>query len=187
VAAHSIISQWLVTANNASFPIEIGAIMNQPVNFRISGLSLEQFASFFAMDDAALSKRGARLMIADQNPGFPCRVSLEDAEVGERVLLLPHAHHDVDSPYRSSGPIFVRENALPAKLAVNELPPVMWHRLLSLRGYDSAGVMLASEVTEGKQAVVEQIRRMFTDPKIAYLHIHNAKAGCYSCRVDRAM
>ena len=46
--------------------------------------------------------------------------------------------------------------------------------------------MLASEVLEGKQALEQQIRRMFADPKVAYLHIHNAKAGCYSCRVDRA-
>jgi hypothetical protein len=159
--------------------------MNQPVNFRVSGLSPEQFARFFAMDETELSKRGARLVIADEQPGFPCRVSLKDAEVGEKVLLLPHAHHDVDSPYRSSGPIFVRENAAQAELALNELPQVVWHRLLSIRGYDSAGSMLASEVVEGKQAIVQQIGRMFSNPKVAYLHIHNAKAGCYSCRVDR--
>jgi hypothetical protein len=161
--------------------------MNEPVNFRISGLSPDPFAALFTMDDVELSKRGARRMIADKKPGFPCRVSLKDAEVGESVLLLPHAHHDVDSPYRSSGPIFVRENAEPAELAVNELPPVLWQRLLSVRGYDWAGFMLASEVIEGKQATLEQIRHMFSDPKIAYLHIHNARAGCYSCRVDRAM
>ena len=160
--------------------------MNEPVNFRISGLSPEDFAVFFTMDDVELSRRGARLLVADQKPGFPCRVSLKDAEVGEKVLLLPHVHHDADSPYRSSGPIFVRQNAEAAELGVNELPQVVWHRLLSIRGYDSAGSMLASEVVEGKQAVEEQIRRMFRDPRIAYLHIHNAKAGCYSCRVDRA-
>ena len=160
--------------------------MNQPVNFRVSGLASEPFASFFAMDDGELSKHGARRMVADKKPGFPCRVSLKDAEVGERVLLLPHAHHDVESPYRSSGPIFVRENAKPAELAVNELPPVIWHRLLSVRGYDSAGFMLAAEVLEGKEAVEQQIRRMFADPRILYLHIHNARPGCYSCRVDRA-
>jgi Protein of unknown function (DUF1203) len=161
--------------------------MNQPINFRISGLSPDDFAPLFAMDDAELSKRGARRMVADQKPGFPCRVSLEDAQIGEKVLLLPHAHHDVESPYRSSGPIFVRENAEPADLAVNELPPVVWHRLLSVRAYDSAGSMVASDVLEGKQSLEQQIRRMFADPKIAYLHIHNAKAGCYSCRVDRAI
>jgi hypothetical protein len=161
--------------------------MNQPVNFRISGLSPEQFAPFFTMDDKELAKRGASLVTVDQKPGFPCRVSLEDAEIGETVLLLRHTHHDVDSPYHSSGPIFVRPNALPSELAVNELPPVLWHRLLSIRGYDAAGTMLAAEVVEGKQAVEQQIRRMFSDPKIAYLHFHSAKAGCYNCRADRAL
>lgn len=39
---------------------------------------------------------------------FESLFSLEDAPVGEPVLLLPFVHQDSRSPYRASGPIFVR-------------------------------------------------------------------------------
>jgi hypothetical protein len=32
----------------------------------------------------------------------------------------------------------------------------------------------------------EVIARFFADPQVAYLHLHNARPGCYNCRVDRA-
>src|SRR5207244_12139960 len=84
--------------------------------FRISALPLQLFTSFFAMDDRELAEHGASRCVADQKPGYPCRVSLVDAEPGERVILLPFEHHDVCSPYRASGPIFVREEARQADL-----------------------------------------------------------------------
>ncbi|MBI3407856.1 MAG: DUF1203 domain-containing protein [Planctomycetes bacterium] len=135
------------------------------------------------MDDSELAKHSARRCVADQKPGFPCRVSLVDAEPGERVILLPFEHHDVASPYRASGPIFVRERAQQADLDVNELPEVVRHRLLSIRAYDHAGLMIGAEVAEGRDLEV-QIGCFFADAKVAYLHLHNARPGCYSCRVD---
>lgn len=132
-----------------------------------------------------LMKFNARWIMADAKPGYPCRVSLCEADVGERVLLVPFAHHNVDSPYRSSGPVFVREHADMALLAVNEVPDSLRHRLLSLRGYDSANMMLAAEVLPGDEVELG-IMRQFRNDKVAYIHIHNANPGCYSCSVYRA-
>jgi uncharacterized protein DUF1203 len=154
-------------------------------SFRISGLPREAFAHLFKLDDAELARHGARRYVADNKPGFPCRVSLKDAEPGERVILLNYAHHDVACPYRASGPIFVREIVEQAALGVNETPEVVRERLLSIRAYDGAGFMHGAEVMEG-QKLEEHIRKFFEDDKVAYLHIHNARPGCYSCRVDRA-
>ena len=153
--------------------------------FRISGLPLDAFTPLFALGDAELARRSVCRCVADKKPGFPCRVSLVDAEPGERVLLLAFEHHDVASPYRASGPIFVREQARPANLDVNEVPEVVRERLLSVRAYDAAGLMIGAEVAEGGELKV-QIGRFFADPKVAYLHMHNARPGCYSCRVDRS-
>lgn len=158
--------------------------VNKVQRFRIRALPLERFISFFAMNDVELAKHNARRCIADEKPGFPCRVSLVDAEPGERLILLPFEHLDVASPYRSSGPIFVREQALQADLDVNEVPEVVRHRLLSVRAYDAAGTMTGAEVTEGRE-LAHQVRRFFADAKVAFLHVHNARPGCYSCRVDR--
>jgi hypothetical protein len=153
--------------------------------FRLSPLPREAFAGLFELDDAALAAHNAVRVIADETPGFPCRVSLREAAVGEKLLLLRFTHHDVSSPYAGSGPVYVREDALAAQPTNGEIPEVVRSRLLSVRGYDTAGMMLHGEVIEGR--IVEQaIARQFADPAVAYIHLHNAKRGCYSCRVDRA-
>lgn len=158
--------------------------MTTPTPFRISALPLEPFLPFFALTDDELLARGARRCVADSKPGYPCRVSLRDAEVGEKVILLAHMYHPVDGPYQAIGPIYVRESAQPAQLAVGEVPEVVHGRLLSLRAYNAKGLMRAAEVFEGHE-LEEQIQRLFADEKVTYLHVHNARPGCYSCRVDR--
>lgn len=160
------------------------AIMNTSTEFLITGLPVEGFVEYFAMADAELSARGARRYIADAKPGFPCRVSLVDADPGEEVILLPFPHHAVSTPYQSSGPIFVRAKAQQAKLGVNELPEVVKHRLMSVRAYDVDGWMLESDVVEGRD-LARRIEMFFAKDRIRYLHLHNARPGCYSCRADR--
>ena len=154
-------------------------------SFRFVALPSEDFAHLFDYGDAELAKLGARRMVVDAMPGSPCRVSLADAEVGETVLLLPVVHHDVASPYRGSGPVFVREGVPTATPAIGEVPMMFRHRLLSVRAYDDEAMMVASEVVEG--AVLEEaIARQFADARVRYLHLHNARPGCYNCRVERA-
>lgn len=153
--------------------------------FRIVALPAEPFAPLFDLDDAGLAARGARRMVVDDQPGYPCRVSLADAEIGETVVLLPFVHHDVDTPYRASGPIYVRRGAATAELAPGEIPAMLLHRQLSLRAYDRAGMMVRSEVLEGSE-LAAAIGRNFAEPEVAYLHVHNARPGCYNCRVERA-
>jgi Protein of unknown function (DUF1203) len=57
--------------------------------------------------------------------------------------------------------------------------------LLSLRGYNAAGMMLDADVVDGND-IEGVIVRFFRSPDIAYIHAHNAKYGCYSGRIDRA-
>lgn len=84
------------------------------MNFRIHALLEEAFKPLLALSDNELRARDGRRVMADASGGFPCRVSLQDAVEGERLLLLPYEHHRVDTPYRASGPIYVRENAAQA-------------------------------------------------------------------------
>lgn len=55
---------------------------------------------------------------------------------------------------------------------------------MSLRGYDPAGLMVLAEVCEGT-GVRAWLRQAFDDARIAYVHLHNARQGCYACRADR--
>jgi len=154
-------------------------------SFQFIALETEQFAPLFNQSDAELAAIGARRMVVDEKPGFPCRVSLADGEVGETVILLPFSHHDVSSPYRASGPIFVRSGARTARPAAGEIPLMFRHRLLSVRGYDAAAIMVAAEVVQGSK-LEDAIQRIFADDGVRYLHIHNAGPGCYNCAVVRA-
>jgi len=153
--------------------------------FQISGLSRAEFEPLFARTEAELAERQIVRRIVDEFPGFPCRVSLADAEPGERVLLLNYEHLAVASPYRSGHAIYVRENAQDARPFRNEVPDVLRRRLLSLRAFDAVGMMRAADVVDGKQ-VEPVIERMLADPKVAYIHAHNAKPGCFAARIDRA-
>lgn len=155
------------------------------MNFQISGLPLNQFAPLFALSDQELARHDALRVIADQRPGFPCRVSLQDAEIGERLILLNYEHLAAASPYRSRHAIFVRESATEAHLAVDEVPAQLRSRLLSVRAYDGRNMMKAAEVSPGT-AIERIIEQLFANSDVEYLHIHNAKPGCYAARVDRA-
>ena len=90
--------------------------------FRLSGIDHQQFEPLFSCSDEQLRQMGAVRRSATDMPGFPCRVSLEDAEVGEELLLLPFVHQPAASPYRASGPIFIRRGARQRVLAVGEVP-----------------------------------------------------------------
>jgi len=154
-------------------------------DFQIKALDSQDFSELFTLDQPALAQLGALRMVVDKKPGFPCRVSLQDAEVGEEVILFSYQHHQTSSPYQASGAIFVRPHAETAILGINEIPKMLAHRLLSLRAYDGAGMMLEAAVVEGAD-LQAGIRRLFLRPTVAYLHVHNAKPGCYNCLVERA-
>lgn len=155
------------------------------MSFQITGLPLNPFSPLFAMSDEELARQGAVRVTADKQPGFPCRVSLQDAAVGEKLILLNYEHLPVASPYRSRHAIYVRESATEAHLEVDEVPHQLRTRLLSVRAFDSQGMMKGAEVAPGT-AVENLIEQMFSNPAIAFLHVHNAKPGCYAARIDRA-
>lgn len=154
-------------------------------NFKIKPLEHTEFLGLFDLTDSELEKIDAIKMTVDKFPGFPCRISLEDAEIGEEVILLPYSHHKTASPYQASGPIFIRKRIATPTFETNQIPHMLHHRLLSLRGYDQNGIMKEASVTEGN-TLEESIIRTFENEKIAYIHIHNARPGCYNCLVERA-
>jgi hypothetical protein len=112
-------------------------------DFQLVAAPLEDFTHLFSLMDEELATLGATRMTVDAKPGYPCRVSLMDAEIGERVILTSFKHHDVPSPYKGIGPVFVREAAQTVQLHVNEIPSMFHHRLLSLRAYDKSAMIWA--------------------------------------------
>ena len=155
------------------------------MHFRITGLEPGPFQHLFARSDDELSAARAKRYVADSKPGFPCRISLEDAEPGETVILAPYSHQIAPTAYQSSGPIFVRANAKRRFEAIDVVPEQLASRLLSLRAYDEAGMMIDADVVEGRE-VEAHIGRMLGNADAAYIHAHFARRGCYAARIERA-
>ena len=129
-------------------------------SFQIVGLSREPFETLFVLSSEELARRGVLRVKATAKPGFPCRISLVDAEVDDELLLLPFEHQPENSPYRSSGPIYVGATAVQRTLEVGEIPEYVSLRQISLRAYDGAHTIVAAEVCAGAQVAVE-IERQF--------------------------
>jgi len=152
--------------------------------FQIHALPNDPFLPLHKLTDEALVALGARRMVADAKPGFPCRVSLADADPGETVILLNHEYQPAQSPYRARHAIFVREHAEQAHPAPGEVPLSLASRLLSVRAFDADDMIRDAEVLEGT-GLADLLDTMFADPSTAYVHIHNARRGCYAARATR--
>ena len=154
------------------------------MTYSVTGLRMADFAPLFALDDAALAERNAVRVRADADRGFPCRVSLEDAKAGEALILVHHVSHDVQTPYRASHAVYVRAEASEAAPFIDCTPPVFEGRPLSLRGFDADGMMRGARLAQPGEADAD-IRALFADDAIAYIHAHNAAHGCFAARIDR--
>jgi hypothetical protein len=155
------------------------------MSFRITGLPADEFADLFLLSDAELAARGAVRRIADdRRPGYPCRVSLTDAQPGDELLLVNYEHHPVASPYRMRFAVFVRRGEETSD-AVDEVPEQLRIRTLAVRAFDAEAMMVGWELVDGRN-LEGAIERLFADARAAYLHVHYAAPGCYAARVDRA-
>lgn len=154
------------------------------MSFQIHALPADPFAAYFSMSDEELEAHQARRVQATSYPGCPCRVSLEDAPVGEDVILLHYEHHPVNTPYRASHAIYVRPGVRQAQPEKDAIPEQLRSRLLSVRAWGANDMLSGAEVVEGTD-LEDAIERLFANPETEYLHIHYALPGCYAAKVTR--
>jgi Protein of unknown function (DUF1203) len=155
------------------------------MSFQICALPRNRFEHLFTLSNEDLLTHRALRERVTRKPGTPCRVSLQDAEPGEDVILLHYTHQAADSPFHASHAIYVREHAEEARLAPDEIPAFLRTRLLSIRAFDNQGMMLDADVIPGT-GLEPTIESLFERTPAEYLHIHSAKQGCYLARADRA-
>ena len=150
--------------------------------YRIEGLAPEPFAALFGMNDEALARVNARRRVAD-GPGYPCRISLEEAEPGEPLLLVNHVSQPADTPFRAAHAIYVRRGVRSGS-HVDAVPPIFATRTLGLRGFDTEGMLQGALLALPGEADA-RIRELFERPEIAEIHAHNAALGCFLAKIER--
>jgi hypothetical protein len=153
------------------------------MSYVVKGLDPTPYKPLFGLSDEELSSRGIVRMTVDSTT-YPCRISLTDRAVGERVLLINHVSHNLANPYRASHAIFVTEGEDRRAEYVDELPPVFRTRVLSLRGFDKNGMMTDAVLTQPGEAEAG-ILKLFADPAVETIHAHNATRGCFSAKIER--
>ena len=153
------------------------------MTYVVKGIDPAPYQTLFGLSDEELADKGVVRMTVT-SPTFPCRVSLTDRAIGEKVLLLNHVSHDVANPYRASHAIFVTEGEDEPAEFVDRVPPVFEPRVLSLRGFDKDGMMADAILTQPGEADAG-IRKLFANPEIETIHAHNATRGCFAAKIER--
>lgn len=153
--------------------------------FRIIALDPAPFAALHHLSDTELTKRNARRVVATSDPGFPCRVSLVDAAVGQTLILTHFTHQPAATPFHASHAVYVRAGAVRATPAVDEVPALFAHRMMSLRAFDFEGMMVDATVVPGAD-IAPAIDAMLATDAVDELHLHYAGPGCYAARAVRA-
>jgi len=139
-------------------------------------------------DAARLRAQGGRRYTADESPGYPCRICLRDADLGDELLLVSHDPFRGPSPYRSASPIFVHAHDCTdgAHIEhVDRVPDQLSRRQLSVRAFDAEEMMTDASVIDGVD-LAALLARFFDDPKVELVHVHNATRGCWAATALRA-
>jgi Protein of unknown function (DUF1203) len=152
------------------------------MQFIIQGLDPCLFVLVFEQKQAVFNQAPVEAHTVTDCPGSPCRITLDDAQVGQTVWLLSYRHHDAATPYAQSGPIFVTDGVTEAARYEDEMPPALARRTLSLRAYNGNGAMVDAIIVEGHLAP-PQIERMFDRGDVVRIDAHNGARGCFAAHI----
>ena len=133
-----------------------------------------------------LRQRGGPVHVADEFPGYPCRQCLDDARIGEELILVSHDPFSRKTEYRSASPILLhRTPCTPStRLELGALPVQLTRRQLSVRSFDRYETMIDAAVIDGA-SLEATITTFFENPRSCSIHVHNASRGCWAVSVVR--
>jgi Protein of unknown function (DUF1203) len=134
--------------------------------------------------DAYRARYTGDISVADEDPGYPCRQCLRDAEVDEELILVSHDPFSLDTPYRSASPIFLHRRSCAPNVDRSEIPAQLERRQLSVRAFDANDMMIDAKVVGGDELRV-MLATFFSEESTAFVDIHNASRGCWAARAVR--
>ena len=113
----------------------------------------------------------------------PCRCCLRRTREGERRILFTYNPYPGPGEVPVAGPVFIHEERC-APYAQAGFPEELRGLPMVLEGHlrDGAGVVRRRL---GGAPVEDRIEELLQDPRIAFLSIRNAEAGCFMARVVR--
>ena len=98
--------------------------------------------------------------------------------------MLNYQHLDGETPYAATHGIYVRKDAVEADVKADTVPDVLARRVLSVRGFNTRKLMVEADVVEGTD-LAEKLDSLLDNTEIDFIHIHNAKPGCFAAMATR--
>ncbi len=119
--------------------------------------------------------------------GNPCRHCLREIPPGAGMLILAYKPFRSTHPYAEVGPLFLcadrclRGGGADVPEVLTTSPDYL------LRGYDADDrIVYGTGAVTRAAAITERALALFSDPRVAYLHVRSSRNNCYQCRIDRA-
>ena len=118
--------------------------------------------------------------------GNPCRHCLGMIPQGRGMLVLPHRPFPSLQPYAETGPIFLCADACDAG-GGSALPAMLASPDYILRGYGADDrIVYGTGAVTPTDRIASRAADLFTDARVAYVHVRSARNNCYQCRIDKA-
>ncbi len=118
--------------------------------------------------------------------GNPCRHCLGMIPKGAGMLVLAHRPFPTLQPYAETGPIFLCAAPCPAG-GGGDLPEMLASADYILRGYDADDrIVYGTGAVTPTGQIAARAAAVFTDARVAYIHVRSARNNCYQCRIDKA-
>ena len=118
--------------------------------------------------------------------GNPCRHCLGMIPQGRGMLVLAHRPFPSLQPYAETGPIFLCADACDAG-GGSALPAMLASPDYILRGYGADDrIVYGTGAVTPTDRIASRAADLFTDARVAYVHVRSARNNCYQCRIDKA-
>lgn len=118
--------------------------------------------------------------------GNPCRHCLDEIARDREMLILAHRPFDSLQPYAETGPIFLCAQACDRYPETAGIPDLYQRGEMLIRGYDhNQRIVYGSGKVIGMESIQAEARRLFEDPRVAFIHVRSATNNCYHFRIER--
>lgn len=118
--------------------------------------------------------------------GNPCRHCLAMIPEGAGMLVLAHRPFPALQPYAETGPVFLCADPCEAGGGAKR-PAMLASPDYILRGYGADDrIVYGTGGVVPTKAIAARAAELFTDARVAYVHVRSARNNCYQCRIDKA-
>lgn len=116
----------------------------------------------------------------------PCRVCLDVARPGERLILFSYKPFAESSLYQEIGPVFIHADRCTSYQNLSQIPPYFNTRPLVVRPYTSRHHIHSAQKWADTGQLQSVAAEVLDNPDVAYVHVRSHTRGCYMFRVERA-